>query len=241
MKQTTLALCAAALILFPTIASGDELPFANYGTLTLVDQPVPGTLNWNGEFASGPWDWFPSESPPLPGWDGNATQQWEMQITSEFSVDENLLATASFSTLTNIVSIENGEIVGSLVLNEIAESGLIDLNAAHATVDEESGTILLPSGSELDEVRAITQVTLVEATGRFADLVQIGPWRGYYVGHYVKPLQPELDLQQNILESPFIGGSFEFAVTGAYAVPEPSALVLLLSGLIAIHGVRRQR
>ena len=81
----------------------------------------------------------------------------------------------------------------------------------------------------------------MEATGRLADVDQIGPWQGYYVGHYVKPLLPEMDLQQNILGAPFIGGSFEYAVTGSYAVPEPSALVLLLSGLFAIHGVRRQR
>ncbi len=214
-------------------AHGVELPFANYGVLSIVDQPQPGQISWSGEYSDQAWQWLPSEAAPLPGWNMNATQVTNMQFTSELSIDDDLMATGSFVTTTTVTAREDGVVAGTLVLSEIAEQGLVDLNASRATVDNETGTILLRSGSLLDGGRPITDVTLIEATGVFSGIEQVGPWEGYYSGYYVQPLWPELDLQQNIIEAPFVGGFFETAVTGVYApVPEPSSGFLLASGVL---------
>ncbi len=214
-------------------ALGVERPFANYGVLSIIDQPQPGQISWSGDYSDQAWEWSPSEAAPLPGWDMNAMQFADMQFTSGLSIDEDFMATASFVTTTTVTARENGVVAGTLVLSEVAEQGLLDLNASRATVDNETGTILLRSGSLLDGGRPITDVTLIEATGIFSGIEQVGPWEGYYSGYYVKPLWAELDLQQNILEAPFVGGFFETALIGWYApVPEPSAGLLLASGLL---------
>ncbi len=208
------------VLLTASAAYTAELPFANYGMMTMIDQPGLGQIEWSGNYYDGTWNWLPNEAPPLPGWDLNVTQHVNMQFTSELSVDENLMATGSFVVLTTIISKEDGEVSGTLVLSETAENGLLDLNAAHAIVDDKTGMIFLRSGSALDEGRPITEVTLVDATGRFAGVEQIGPWKGYYSGYYIKPIWAEMDLQQNIFEAPFIGGLFEVAVTGLYSIAE---------------------
>ena len=190
MKWAKAATIATVILMLTESATySDELPFTNYGMMTMIDQPGLGQIVWSGDFFDGTWNWLPSEALPLPGWDENATQRLEMQFTSNLSVDQNLMATGSFAVLTTITSKEDGEVNGTLVLSETAEKGLLDLNASHAIVDDKTGMIFLRSGSALDEGRPITKVTLVDATGRFAGVEQIGPWEGYYSGYYVKTPQ----------------------------------------------------
>ena len=66
----------------------------------MIDQPELGQIEWSGNYYDGTWNWLANEAPPLLGWDMNATQHAEMQFTSNFSVDENLMATGSFALLT---------------------------------------------------------------------------------------------------------------------------------------------
>ncbi len=222
MKRTILRLglltsvCVAA-----NGAHGDPIEFSNYGVLSMIDQPLPGQILWKGDYSDGPWNWMPHVSAPLPGWNANAVEDAAFQFTSELSIDEDLMATASFVITTTVVAREEENVVGTMVLSEVAGQGLLDLDASHALVDHETGMIFLRSGSPLDEGRAISEVTLADATGIFEGIEQVGPWQGFYSGYYIKPIWPETDLQQNIFEAPFIGGVFQTAMTGRYAMALP--------------------
>lgn len=248
MKRNAVAYCVAiVLVVGSSSVEGVESEFANFGVENIIGGDIAsGQILWRGNFAGNPWDWLPSEltseSAPLPGWDQYAVLDTEMQITSPITVDENLIGRASFIATTTLTAHANDQPSGTLVLSEVAEAGLIDFDASRANVDTDAGVIRLASGSPLDNDRPITEVTLLEATGVFAGIQQVGTWDGYYSGYYAMPLDPNVDLQQNILEGTFVGGYFETGLVGRFnQVPEPASQTLCAAGLVAIWGLTKTR
>ena len=147
----------------------------NYGVVSMIDQePAAGQISWSADYDDGPWEWFSHTTSPLPGWDVNASADVEMQFTSQLDIDDDLMATGSFVFTTTVAARTEGEVTGTLIMSEVADEGLVDLNASHAITDHETGMILLRSGSPLDEGRAISEITVLDATGIFAGIEQVG-------------------------------------------------------------------
>lgn len=213
-------------------------PFANYQLFApsrFVQGPLPSVYG------------LPSlTDAPLQGWDANAVLTVSVGEIPPPTLDETtrILTIPINDTVTHVAHDTLGHELGQLSLLASGTQKL-DLNADHAIVDEDAGTIQVTVGPNVMGYQPVS-FSVLDATGMYASNVRVleEGLSGYAGGSFLLPLDddPNTSLQENILNAwnagEMVGADLAGVVVGTY-VPEPSAFTLLLLGLsIGVFGCR---
>lgn len=195
--------------------------FCEYGTGVALQFGAGGGL-WDQTWSGGANDWYPCTAPLNMQFLGeDVVGLLETTTTGAPLVDENLVLSFDFSgqiTLT-AVSPENPADIISQIVGDVDGTFVADLNADHATLDDDGNIVVAFGWSVHDGPDAKIRVT--EATGIYSDIKQVGTWQ-WYVNGTVKAVRlPDLPLQTNILgcledDTLLLGAEEEFVLTGLY-------------------------
>lgn len=217
----------------------EPTPFANYFRLAPTGPTTLDALFEPGPFPEALGGYLPPGG-PLPGWDENVESSFLVGGDPPTVDPATLIATIPLNdTLTSIARDADGNELGRLVTLGVG-SNRVDLNADHAVVDDDAGTIQVQLGSSLLGGNPSATLSVIEATGIYAsDVVLVGDVFGSGGGHFLLPLDddPATTLQENILNA-FAGGQIIGSDTvGVWAgqyVPEPSASFMLASSALLL-------
>ncbi|MEM9659016.1 MAG: hypothetical protein AAF961_11705 [Planctomycetota bacterium] len=255
MKRVAAMFRTASVIALPPLMScqvdaGEPKPFVNY-----VRFVPSGPTTFDLLHEEGP---LPAETglpslpgTPLPGWDGRAVATIATGGGPPTVDDASLIATLPvYDTLTSVAYDQMGRQQGRIELLGIGNQKL-DLNAAHAVVDPQAGTIAVQFGGPLLQGQPSADFSVVAADGIYASEARLlgDGLSAYAGGKFLLPLDddPSTTLQQNILGAftagQIVGVDVVGFWTGSY-VPEPASGVMLAvaaSPALTFRRLRRSR
>ena len=198
------------------------MPFCEYGTgfaLTLG----AGQAAWDQVWGTAAPSWHTCAVPVNAQFLGeNVVGLLETANAGPSAVDENLVVRFTYGgniTLNKLAAADSTEVIGQII-GEMDGICIADLNAERATFDEDGNIVIIMGGKTLHNEPDV-KIKVVEATGVFADIKQVGTWRLYMEAKVTIARDPALALQKNImagLGDPklLIGAAEEFVLTGWY-------------------------
>lgn len=238
------SLCMAVTVLVAFIGtllfcqSLRATPFANYNLFApsrIVEGPLPSVYG------------LPSLiDAPVPGWDAKAVLTVSVGEIPPPTLDETtlILTIPINDTVTHVALDTLGNELGQLSLLASGTQKL-DLNADHAIVDEDAGTIQVTVGPNVLGYQPVA-FSVLDATGMYASDVRVleEGLSGYAGGSFLLPLDddPNTSLQDNILNAwnagEIVRADLAGVLVGTY-VPEPSTFTLVVLGLLTCTIVGR--
>ena len=216
--------------------------FANYERFEL------GPTGAGAYFEQGPHPvefGLPSPAdPPLPGWDANTIGTAVAGSEDPPTLDETtkILTVPVYDTHTYIARDVTRQEIGRLKLLAVGNQKL-DLNADHAIVDEDAGTIQVQFGGSLLDAQPAATLSVIEATGIYASNVHVleGGF-GYAGGYFLLKLDddPATSLQENLLNAwgagEIMGANVLGVWTGHWAGDYAPQMSPLLGGTLMANG-----
>lgn len=198
------------------------MPFCEYGT-GIALRLGAGQAIWDQAWGTAAPSWYKCAAPMnVPFLGENVVGLLETANAGPSAVDGNLVVRFTYGgriTLNKLAAPGSTEVIGKIV-GEMDGICIADLNAERATLDQDGNIVIVMNGPTLSSAPDI-KIKVVEATGVFADIKQVGTWRLYMAAKVTIARDPTLALQKNImmgLSDPklLIGASEEFALTGWY-------------------------
>jgi hypothetical protein len=197
------------------------MPFCEYGTGFALRLGA-GQALWDQTWGGGPWTWFkPASATNVKFLGENVVGSYETTSADPSQLDSEKVVRFTYKgklTISALAGPGSQDVVGQII-GDINGLFVADLNAERATFDEQ-GNIVITFGAGLHSEPDAT-ITVVEKTGVFADIKQVGTWRWYMKGKVTIARVPDMALQQNImagLGKPelLVGADQEFVLTGWY-------------------------
>jgi hypothetical protein len=209
-------------ITLPYETTPAPMPFCEYGTGIALKLGA-GQAIWDQAWGTAAPSWYKCAAPMnVPFLGENVVGLLETANAGPSAVDGNLVVRFTYGgriTLNKLAAPGSTEVIGKIV-GEMDGICIADLNAERATLDQDGNIVIVMNGPTLSSAPDI-KIKVVEATGVFADIKQVGTWRLYMAAKVTIARDPTLALQKNImmgLSDPklLIGASEEFALTGWY-------------------------
>jgi hypothetical protein len=198
------------------------MPFCEYGT-GLALKLGAGQAIWDQVWGAAVPSWYKCTAAVNAQFLGeNVVGLLETANAGPSAVDGNLIVRFTYGgkiTLNKLAAPGSTEVIGRIV-GEMEGICIADLNAERATFDDKGNIVIVMGGKTLHNEPDI-KITVVEKTGVFANLKQVGTWRLYMTAKVTIARDPTLALQKNImagLGDPklLISAVEEFVLTGWY-------------------------
>jgi len=195
--------------------------FCEYGTGVALQIGAGGAL-WDQVWSSETWDWYECAASANAQFLGDGVVgQLETTTAGAPQIDANMVLSFDFGgemTLSAISPSNPDEVIGRIV-GDVDGTFVADLNADHATFDDDGNIVVAFGWGTHDDPDAKIMVT--EATGIYSDIKQAGLWRWYVNGTLTAARLPDVPLQQNILagledNTLLLGAEEKFVLTGLY-------------------------
>ena len=202
--------------------SKKPITFCEYGTGSTT-QLAPGGGGWDQQWGLGPWDWFTSTAETNAQFlNENVTGRLMTQATAQGTISSDLILhfpLAGQLVLTEHATDNPDEVIGQITC-DVTTTFVADMNAQRAVVNDAEGTITGAFGTSVEE-GPDGLMTVTEATGTFADIKQVCPWKWYVNGTMQVARVQELSVQDNLLAALqqaelLLGAQEEFVLSGLY-------------------------
>jgi hypothetical protein len=196
--------------------------FCEYGTASTT-KLAPGGGGWDQQWGLGPWDWFTCTTETNAQFlNENVTGKLTTQVTGQGTISDNLVLHIPLSgemVMTEHAAGNPEETIGQITCDVMAIF-VADMNAANAIVDEAEGMITIAFGTSVEDIPD-GLMTVTEATGTFADIKQVSPWKWYVNGTMQIARVPDLSVQDNLMAALqqaelLLGAEEEFVLSGSY-------------------------
>ncbi len=197
-------------------------PFCEYGT-GLALKLGAGQAIWDQVWGAAAPSWYKCTMAVNAQFLGeNVVGLLETANAGPSAVDGNLIVRFTYGgkiTLNKLAAPGSTEVIGRIV-GEMEGICIADLNAERATFDKDGNIVIVMGGKTLHNDPDI-KITVVEKTGVFAGIKQVGTWRLYMTAKVTIARDPAMALQKNImagLGDPklLISAAEEFVLTGWY-------------------------
>jgi len=202
--------------------SKKPISFCEYGTGSTT-QLAPGGGGWDQQWGLGPWDWFTCKAATNAQFlNENVTGKLTTQATAQGTISEDLvlhLPLAGQMVLTEHAADNPEEVVGQITC-DVTVMSVADMNAERVVVNEAEGMITGAFGTSVEECPD-GLMTVTEATGTFANIKQVSPWKWHVNGTIQAARVPDLSVQDNIFAALqqaelLLGAEEEFVLSGLY-------------------------
>jgi hypothetical protein len=198
------------------------MPFCEYGT-GLALKLGAGQAIWDQVWGAAAPSWYKCTAAVNAQFLGeNVVGLLETADAGPSAVDGNLIVRFTYGgkiTLNKLAAPGSTEVTGRIV-GEMEGICIADLNAERATFDEQGNIVIVMGGPTLHNEPDV-KIKVIEKTGVFANIKQVGTWRLYMTAKVTIARDPSLDLQKNImagLGDPklLVGAAEEFVLSGWY-------------------------
>jgi len=197
------------------------MPFCECGTGIALRFGAGGAL-WDQLWSAEPWNWYKDTAPVNMQFLGeHVAGELETTTAGVPEIDENMVLRFSFGgqmTL-NAFAEDNPEEVIGQIIGDADGVFVADIHAGHATIDDDEN-IVIAFGADVHDAPD-AKIKVVEKTGVFANIKQIGTWRWYVRGTITIARLPDTPVQDNILvalqdNDLLLHAEEEFVLTGWY-------------------------
>ena len=202
--------------------SKKPIAFCEYGTGT-TEKLAPNGGGWDQQWGLGPWDWFTCTTETNAQFlNENVTGKLTTQVTGQGTISDDMILHIPLAGQMVLIERNTGrsqDVIGQITCDVMA-TFVADMDAERAVVNDADGTITIAFGTSVEE-GPDGLMTVTEATGTFADIKQLSPWKWHVNGTMQVARVPELSVQDNLLAALqqaelLLGAEEEFVLSGLY-------------------------